>query len=144
VLKVAANHSGKLGRCKSCGAVLQIPGAAEVSAGDEWATVPVQVEDSSLVSTGSSALVHDARREMLVRLLKHELAECGFEADEVAALFPGLGADARGGRSLETDLDLVQKLRFRVERRAEERVRRELTEKIMAVLAAPQAPARKL
>jgi hypothetical protein len=142
VLKVSGGHAGKLGRCKGCGAEIRIPGPGREPGGqaamDEWATVPLSVDDSSAArpSTERGARGRDPRHEMLVRLLRRELAECGFEPDELDAFFPSLTADsAQGSRAVEADLEFVQTLRFRIERRTEERVRRELTERVTAALA---------
>lgn len=144
VLKVSDKHAGKVGRCKDCGATIEIPAAAvgnppatasiPALADDEWAPLAYSVE-------GAPPAVRDTRQEMLARLLKAELDACGFGREESTDLFPVLSATPREQpRTIEADLEIVQKLRLRVEMRTEERVRRELAAKILAVLNSTPLP----
>ena len=144
MLKVSDKHAGKSGHCKDCGATIAIPSAASDNplatapipsvGGDSWATLPVSVADDADAAK-SMPVARDTRHEMLVRLLKAELDACGFGLEESSALFPVLSATRREQpRTIEADLEIVQKIRLRVEKRTEERVRRTLTEKLLSVL----------
>ncbi len=146
VLKVSDRHAGKSGHCKDCGATIAIPSAASDNplatapipsmGGDSWATVPLSVADDADAAK-SMPVTRDTRHEMLVRLLKAELDACGFGLEESSALFPVLSATRREQpRTIEADLEIVQKIRLRVEKRTEEHVRRTLTEKLLSVLNA--------
>jgi hypothetical protein len=150
VLKISDKYAGKSGRCKDCGATIEIPpGAAgnplatapiHAHAVDEWGTVLLSVASDAAPAEPPPA-GRDTRHEMLVRLLKAELEACGFDAEESTDLFPILSATVREKpRTIEADLEIVQKIRLRVEKRTEERIRRDLAAKILAVLNSTPLP----
>src|SRR5262249_18318670 len=101
----------------------------------------VPTADKGAGAAAAGAGGRDDRRELLERL-KQELDACGFNAAEAADLFPDLAPGGRSKpRTIEDDLAAVERIRLRVEGRTEERVRRELTQKVLAALSPPAAPA---